>query len=238
MYKLEQLVVLDIETVSATASFNELSPAWQELWVEKYSKTTAATLSAEESYSQRAAIMAEFGKIICISAGFFYTEPGKGLCLRLKTIAGADEMQLLNGFTEICDRFAGKHPQFFFAGHNIKEFDIPYLCRRMMHHQIPLPSYLQLYGKKPWETQMLDTMELWKFGDYKSYTSLKLLCAALGIPTSKDDIDGSKVGHVFYEEKNIQKIADYCGKDVVAVAQILLRFSNLPLLLPENIALV
>jgi hypothetical protein len=238
MYKLEQLMVLDIETVSAAASFHELSPAWQELWVEKYSKTAAASLSAEESYSQRAAIMAEFGKIICISTGFFHNEPGKGHCLRLKTWVGEDEKQLLNQFVEICDRFAARQPAFFFAGHNIKEFDIPYLCRRMMHHHIPLPQYLQLHGKKPWETQMLDTLELWKFGDYKSYTSLKLLCASLDIPTSKDDIDGSKVGQVFYVERNMQKIADYCGKDVVAVAQILLRFSNLPLLLPENIALV
>ncbi|MES1224315.1 MAG: 3'-5' exonuclease, partial [Bacteroidota bacterium] len=194
MYRLEQLMVLDIETVSSSKLFNDLPPIWQQLWIEKYSKTTLAELSPEESYSQRAAITAEFGKVICITTGFFYTDADSKLHLKLKTVANDDEKILLNDFINLCDRFRQKHNPFFFAGHNIKEFDIPYIARRMMHHKISLPDYFQLYGKRPWETNLIDTLELWKFGDYKNYTSLKLLSAFLGIPTSKDDMDGSMVG--------------------------------------------
>ncbi len=234
MFEPFQLLLMDIETVSSTQNFNDLPAGWQDLWVEKYSKTTVAALSPEESYSHRAAITAEFGKIICITAGYFYTGNKGQTYLKLKTISGHDEKELLLSFIELCDRFAEKQP-FFFCGHNIKEFDIPYICRRMMHWQLPLPAYLQLYGKKPWETNMIDTMEIWKFGDYKNYTSLKLLSAVLNVPTSKDDMDGSQVGKAYYEEDNLAGIAAYCVKDVIAVAQIIRRFKNLPLLGQEDI---
>lgn len=235
MYQLQSLLVLDVETVSSSKSFDELPAAWQEMWVEKYSKTSLANLSPAESYSQRAAIHAEFGKVVCISTGIFYTDPEKGLCLRQKTIMNHDEKIVLEEFISLCDRFSAKHQPFLFAGHNIREFDIPYLGRRMMYHHIPLPSYFQLQGKKPWESQMIDTMELWKFGDYKNYTSLKLLTAVLRVPGSKDDMDGSLVGEVYYKENDLEKIGRYCSKDVTAVAQVLLRFKNLTLLKEANI---
>lgn len=233
--KPEQLLVLDIETVPQYPSFDELPETWKHLWTDKISKTMPENFSATEMYEQRAGIQAEFGKIICISTGFFYTDKAGRLCFRLKSYANNDEGQLLAEFIKNADHFAKLVPDFQFAGHNIKEFDIPYISRRMLIHQQTLPSFLQFSGKKPWETNLIDTMQLWKFGDYKNYTSLKLLAACLGIDTPKDDINGSMVKDVYYRENNLSRITDYCQKDVIAVAQIFLRFQNLPLLPAENI---
>ncbi|MBY0478397.1 MAG: ribonuclease H-like domain-containing protein [Chitinophagaceae bacterium] len=234
-YKPEHLLVLDIETVPQYPSFEELPEPWNVLWADKISKTMPENFSASEMYEQRAGIQAEFGKIICISTGFFYYDKGGRLCFRIKSYAHQDEKQLLAAFAEKLEHFHKSVPEYHFAGHNIKEFDIPYISRRMLVHQLQLPSCMQFSGKKPWETNLIDTMQLWKFGDYKNYTSLKLLAACLGVDTPKDDIDGSKVKEVYYKEKNLQRIVDYCQKDVVAVAQIFLRFQHLPLLPAENI---
>lgn len=234
-YKPENLLLLDIETVPQYQSFNDLPKLWKELWADKISKTMPEKNSAAEMYEQKAGIQAEFGKIVCISTGFFYHDTGGRLCFRLKSYAHEQEKELLTAFLQTLETAYEKNPLFHFAGHNIKEFDIPWICRRSLINQLPLPSFLQLNGKKPWETNLIDTMQLWKFGDYKNYTSLKLIAAALGIDTPKDDIDGSKVKEVYYKEKNLQRIVDYCQKDVVAAAQIILRFNNLPLLPQANI---
>lgn len=234
-YKPEHLLVLDIETVPQYSSFEELPEPWKVLWSDKISKTMPENFPAPEMYEQRAGIQAEFGKIICISTGYFYSDTAGRLCFRLKSYAHDDEKKLLIEFSEKVESFYKTVPDFNFAGHNIKEFDIPYISRRMLIHQLVLPSFLQFSGKKPWETNLVDTMQLWKFGDYKNYTSLKLLAACLGIATPKDDIDGSRVKEVYYKEKNLPRIVEYCQKDVIAAAQIFLRFQNLPLLPQENI---
>jgi 3'-5' exonuclease len=234
-YSLLNLLILDIETVPQYQSFSELPAEWKSLWEDKISKTMPENFLAEEWYSQRAGIMAEFGKIICISTGFFYYDTANRLCFRLKSYNHTDEKMLLKAFVETLEAFYAKVPGFHFAGHNIKEFDIPYISRRLLINKMALPSFMQFSGKKPWETNMIDTMQLWKFGDYKNYTSLKLLSASLGIETSKDDIDGSKVKEVYYVDKNMERITTYCQKDVTAVAQIILRFLNLPLLPAANI---
>lgn len=234
-YKPEHLLVLDIETVPQYPSFEELPEPWKILWEDKISKTMPEKFSAAEMYEQRAGIQAEFGKIICISTGYFYTDKAGRQCFRIKSYAHSSEKQLLAEFAEKLEHFQKTVPDFYFTGHNIKEFDIPYISRRMMVNHLPLPSFLQFSGKKPWETNLIDTMQLWKFGDYKNYTSLKLLSACLGIATPKDDIDGSKVKEVYYKEKNMRRIVEYCQKDVIAVAQIFLRFQQLPLLPSENI---
>ena len=234
-YNLLNLLVLDIETVPQFSSFGELPEPWKVLWADKISKTMPENFSPEEWYAQRAGIQAEFGKIICISTGFFYTDKGGRLCFRLKSYNNANEKILLAEFLETVESFLNKIPAFHFAGHNIKEFDIPYISRRLLVNQLPLPSFMQFSGKKPWETNLIDTIQLWKFGDYKNYTSLKLLATSLGIETPKDDIDGSMVNEVYYKEKNIERITTYCQKDVVAVGQILLRFLNLPLMPAANI---
>ncbi|WP_245542554.1 ribonuclease H-like domain-containing protein [Segetibacter koreensis] len=189
----------------------------------------------EEAYLQKAGILAEFGKVICISAGFFYKDKADRTCLRIKSISGNDEKKLLTEFIELANNFYSHKNRIQFAGHNIREFDVPFLCRRMVINQIPLPPFMHVHGAKPWEISMTDTLQWWKFGDYKNYISLHLLANILDISTSKDDIDGSMVQHVYYKENDLQRIVNYCQKDVVVVAQVLLRFKNLPLIEPENI---
>ena len=235
---LSDLLLIDIETVPQSEDFNLLPPEWQTLFADKISKTVPDSISPEESYKKRAGILAEFGKIICISTAFFQENDNKELCLKMKSISGDDEIAVLRSFSALCDKMYKYNKNFQFAGHNIKEFDIPYICRRLMIDQLPLPEYLQLSDKKPWETKMFDTMNWWKFGDNKNYVSLHLLASVLGIPTSKTDIDGSMVQDVYYKEKNLQRIVDYCQRDVVVTANIILRFMNLPVLSEEKIILV
>jgi len=232
---LTDLLFIDIETVPGIPHFQELSEEWKELWMAKISKTMPENFSIEESYHEKASILSEFGRIICISTGFFYTGAQAENCFKIKSIAGDNEPEVIQSFLTLVDKFSEKRPGFAYAGHNIKEFDIPYLCRRIMINSIKLPRFLDFAGLKPWETNLVDTLQLWKFGDYKNYVSLRLLAAVLGIPSSKDDMDGSMVRTVYYEEKNLARISAYCQKDVVAVANIILRFKDLPLLKDENI---
>lgn len=235
---LTNLLVIDIETVPGVPDFQLLPESWQELWQDKISKTMPENILPGESYLQKAGILAEFGKIICISTGFFYNDANGNLCFKLKSFSGDNEAVILHDFVALLNTFRDKRGIFSIAGHNLKEFDIPYICRRMLIQRIPLPEYLQLSGKKPWETNLVDTMELWKFGDYKNYVSLKLLAAVLGIATPKDDIDGSMVKEVYYEQRDLPRIVTYCQKDVVTVANIILRFKHLPYLEKENITIV
>ena len=232
---LSDLFLIDIETVPQVSNINELPGEDRKLFLEKISKTMPESFDGEEAYKQKAGILAEFGKVVCISVGFFYKDKAQRICLRIKSIAGHNEQIILTEFIETVNRFFWHKNKFQFAGHNIREFDIPYLCRRLIIHQIPLPAYMHIQGAKPWEISMTDTLQWWKFGDHKNYISLHLLATILGIPTSKDDIDGSMVQHVYYKEKNLQRIVNYCQKDVVVVAQVIQRFKNLPLIEAENI---
>jgi len=234
---LDQLLLLDIETTPAAPAIEHLSEDMQQLWREKMAKTAPVSGNDDSAYADRAGIYAEFGKIVCISVGFFSLENNR-YQLRLKSFCNDDEAVVLSGFLELINKFYAKYPRFQFAGHNIKEFDIPFICRRSVIHQLSLPQPLQLHGFKPWEVPMLDTLQLWRFGDFKHYISLKLLTAVMGIDTPKDDIDGSMVGKVYWEEKDLERIATYCQKDVLAVAQLLLKFKRLPALNPEDIIIV
>jgi predicted PolB exonuclease-like 3'-5' exonuclease len=202
---LTDILVLDIETVPQSESFNDLKPDWQSLWIDKVSKTVPENMTAEESYQRKAGILAEFGKIICISTAFFYEDENKQMGLRIKSIYGDDETDVLKKFIELCDKVYRHNKHFQFGGHNIKEFDIPYICRRMLINNLALPEYLQLHDKKPWETKMFDTLNWWKFGDNKNYVSLHLLASVLNIPTSKTDMDGSMVQLVYYKERDLTK---------------------------------
>jgi len=229
--KLEHILFLDIETVPQEEFFTQMDPEMQALWEQKTQYQRKDEFSPEAFY-ERAGIWAEFGKIVCISVGYFQIK-GDIRNFRVTSFFG-EEKELLLAFNKLLNNhFNG--PQYVLCGHNSKEFDIPFIARRMIINGVSLSSKLNLFGKKPWEIPHLDTMELWKFGDYKHYTSLKLLSKILGIPTSKDDIDGSQVGEVFYKEKDIDRIVTYCEKDVVAVAQVVLRFRNEDLLIPEEI---
>jgi predicted PolB exonuclease-like 3'-5' exonuclease len=232
---LSDLFLIDIETVPEVSNINELSAGDRKLFFDKISKTMPENFDEEEMYLKKAGILAEFGKVICISAGFFYKDKAERICLKIKSISGHDEKVLLNEFIEISNKFSRYKNKFQFAGHNIREFDVPFLCRRMVINQIPLPPYMHIYGAKPWEISMTDTLQWWKFGDHKNYISLHLLAHILCVPTSKDDIDGSMVQEVYYKDNDLQRIVNYCQKDVVVVAQVIQRFKNLPLIEAENI---
>ncbi len=223
---LPNILFLDIETVPQLEFFTDLPEEAQQLFADKTQYQRKDDVTPEEFYN-RAGIWAEFGKIICISVGYFTIKNAERQ-FRTKSIIG-EEKQLLEEFNDLVKTHFS-NPAFVFCGHNIKEFDIPYMCRRMLINGINIPEKLQLFGRKPWEIPHLDTLELWKFGDYKHYTSLKLLTHVLNIPSPKEDIDGSEVRNVYYNEKNIERIAKYCERDVVAVAQIFLRMRNEPIL--------
>lgn len=231
----EQLICLDIETVPGVSDFSVMPEELKELYLKKSERLKAQDETPEEQYFNHAGIYAEFGKVICISLGIFKKEKETGEWhFRLKSIYGDDEKKLLLEFAELLKHY--QHPNHFqFCGHNIREFDVPYLCRRMLIQGIPLPAMLDISGKKPYEVFMVDTMQLWRFGDYKHFTSLKLLAALFGIQSPKDDIDGKDVGRVYWLEKDLSRIINYCQKDVVTVAQLILRFKGLPLLKAENI---
>ncbi|MBA5629186.1 3'-5' exonuclease [Moheibacter lacus] len=215
----QKVLFLDIETVPEVGNWSELSDEWKDLWAKKIDKQLTEDETAEEFYGKRAGILAEFGKIICISCGII-VENDK---IHLKSFYGDNESQILKDFNELIN---GKYfdSNVIFCAHNGKEFDFPYMARRMIINEIELPPALDLQGKKPWEIPHLDTMELWKFGDYKHYTSLNLLAAVLGIPTPKDDIDGSQVASVYYDDHDLGRIKTYCEKDVLTVAQIFRKF--------------
>lgn len=228
------ILFLDIETVPQHPTFDLVPNDWKELWKRK---AEALLRNREEetveSIYSRAGIYAEFGKIICVSCGVIQGW-GSEKKIVVKSFQSDDEQSLLSAFADMLNKWA-VDAQKFLCAHNGKEFDFPYLCRRMIIHGIKLPSILNIAGKKPWEVNHFDTMELWKFGDFKSYTSLNLLAHTLGIPTPKDDIDGSMVGDVYWKEKNLARIAVYCQKDVVTAAQIFLRLQGEALIKPENI---
>lgn len=221
--KLQQILFLDIETVPLHPSFADLTPLEQELF-ELKTKYQRRDEFSPEAFYDRAGIWAEFGKIICISVGYFVFE-GSKRSFRIKSFFGANEKKLLIEFSELLKLHFNKAAHLLCA-HNGKEFDFPFIARRLLINGLPLPKKLNLFGKKPWEIPHLDTLELWKFGDYKHYTSLKLLTHILNIPSPKDDIDGSQVAQVYYQEKNLKRIVNYCQKDMIAVAQILLRLRN------------
>ncbi|WP_347172960.1 3'-5' exonuclease [Polaribacter uvawellassae] len=224
---LENILFLDIETVPQEENWHAVSETTQLLFEQKTAYQRKEEFTPEDFY-ERAGIWAEFGKIICISVGYF-TSNQKEKQLRIKSFFGDDEKVLLLEFKELLDMHFNRKEHVLCA-HNGKEFDFPYIARRMIINRIELPKKLNLFGKKPWEIPHLDTMELWKFGDYKHYSSLKLLTSILGIPSPKDDIDGSEVADVYYKEKNLDRIVTYCEKDTVAVAQLVLRFNNEELL--------
>lgn len=232
------LLMIDIETVPQFRDYAQLPETWKRLWDDKISKTVPENSSPGIAYTQKAGILAEFGKVICISTGFFAYNEKKDITLRIKSIYGDDEVAVLTAFRELAEKIYRHNTNFQFAGHNIREFDIPYLCRRMLINNIQLPSFMQLHGAKPWDVKMVDTLQWWKFGDYKNYTSLHLLATVLGVPTSKTDIDGSQVQHVYYEAHDLKRIVEYCQRDVAVVANIVLRFKNLKLLADEEIIIV
>ena len=219
-----KILFFDIETVPIKYDFKDLDERGQQLW-SKYTRfiQERENLNAEEVY-EKAGIYAEFGKVVCISLGFILQKDGETQ-IRLKSIANEEEQVLLQEFIDLLNSYYTA-PDFLFCAHNGKEFDIPFLCRRILINGKKIPNILNVSGKKPWEIKHLDTMELWKFGDFKNYTSLDLLSYVFNIPTPKDDMDGSQVAKVFYEDKDLDRIIHYCEKDVVATIQLFRKYQG------------
>jgi 3'-5' exonuclease len=238
----EDLIIIDIETASVSPTFDKLEDHWQKLWEAKTAKVLPEGVSAADFYPLRAGVMAEFSKIICISMGYFIKE--QNLKIRVKSFYGDDEKKILTDFLQTMTRIEGINNRWCFAGHNIKEFDIPFICRRLLVNDILVPAYLDFQNMKPWETNIVDTFQYWRFGDYKNYTSLNLLAAAMNVPTSKDDIDGSMVGELYHNIDepqhtiNLKRIATYCQKDVVTTANIILKFKQTPMVHPDDVEVV
>lgn len=228
----EDILFLDIETVPQYSSYRDMPANLQNLWDKKVSYFRREEQTPEELYP-RAGIYAEFGRIICISMGVFDLK-GERRMLRIKSFFGDDEHQILEEFGHLLDGLSDKKNMLLCA-HNGKEFDFPYIARRMLVNKIPLPGLLDVSGKKPWETNFIDTMELWRFGDHKHYISLELLAATLNIPNPKDEIDGSMIAELYWEKKGFDPIVTYCEKDVIAIAQLMLRYKGEALLKPEDI---
>lgn len=233
LYKLnlEHILFLDIETVPQNSDFKDLDSHTQQLWEQKSLYQRKDEISAEDFY-ERAGIWAEFGKIICISVGYFNLK-GQTRTFRVTSFHG-EEVQLLKAFKQLLKNHFSQAKHLLCA-HNGKEFDFPYIARRMVINGLNLPYKLDLFGKKPWEVPHLDTLELWKFGDYKHYTSLKLMAHVLGVPSPKEDMDGSMVRQVYYKDNDLDRIISYCELDVVTTAQVFLRLRNEPLLVDEEI---
>ena len=227
-------LVIDIETVSAVSSFQDLDSRMQTLWGKKAQfLSNKENLTTEELYFKRAGIYAEFGKIVCIAAGFFAREV-EGPTLRIKSFASHEERSVLVDFRNLLEEsFHNEH--LILVAHNGKEFDYPYICRRMLANDIPIPEVLQIRGRKPWEVNHQDTMELWKFGDFKHFTSLETLAAVFGIETSKDDLEGSMVNEAYHHLNDLDRIARYCERDVAVTAQVFLRLHGLPVIESDRI---
>ena len=232
---LEKILFLDIETVPAVWKFEDLDEKTADLYLSKNRYLQERDGLSNEQVYEKAGVFAEFGKIVCISCGIV-ADKSSGREIRLKSFYGDDEKQLLEDFGQMLKSHYNS-PYHILCGHNAKEFDFPYIARRMLINGVDLPDTLDIAGKKPWEIAHLDTMELWKFGDYKHYTSLSLLCHLFNVPTPKDDISGADVGRVYYEENDLERIVAYCHKDVVALIQVFMSLRNEPLIKEENINL-
>jgi hypothetical protein len=241
MYKIfymniSDLIILDIETVPAHPSFSDLSSEWKALFTEKASKIVPFHEEMEDLYKKRAGIWAEFGKVVCIVVGVFSKpEQGKQI-LNLISFYAHDEVQLLRDFSLFCVKSFAVNPGLRLAGHNIREFDIPFIGRRLLINGLPLPKPFQIQDKKPWELMQLDTLQFWKWGDYKNYISLHLLASVLQIPSSKNGITGEQVQDEYYRKGNLEGIVDYCRQDVVATTRVIQKLHQLPPIGDEQVS--
>lgn len=237
---LRSILFFDIETVPQQPTFGAMDDTLQKLWEYRIHRFKPEETPLEDYFWEKAGVYAEFGKTICISVGYFTQADAKtgAYQFRIKCFASDDEHQLLSEFLDMLSRYFDISDKFFLCGHNIKEFDIPFLCRRATILGLSIPQILDISMARPWEIRHLDTMHLWRFGDYRNYTSLHLLTTVLDVPSPKDDLEGSQVAATYWHEKNLERITNYCQQDVLAVARIIQRFKQIPLLKDEQIIFV
>lgn len=236
--ELSNILFVDIETVSGSPDYHQMDSRLKKHWDRKAGfLNNPMELSTDELYQDRAGIFAEFGQIVTIAVGYMARLPGGQWGLRVKAFADHNEVNVLIEFKKLLEsKFAEEALRL--CAHNGREFDFPYICRRMLIHGIPIPKILDIGNMKPWEIPVIDTMHLWKFGDRKNFTSLDLLATLFDIETSKSDIDGSDVTHVYHQDNGLDRIADYCKRDIVVTAQLFLKLKSLPVINPEDITIL
>ncbi|MBR5644077.1 MAG: 3'-5' exonuclease [Salinivirgaceae bacterium] len=234
--KEENILFIDIETVGQQPSYDLLDDHTKELWAKKMTWQSEKESKSPAELYERAGIWAEFGKIVCISAGFIVTEDGERH-FRVKSFCGSNEKMILVAFSALLNKHFNKDKHMLCA-HNGKEFDFPYICRRLLVNGLPIPKILDCAGKKPWEITNLDTLELWRFGDYKHYTSLDLLANIFNLPSPKENMDGCMVGRTYWDEHNIDSISEYCINDVVTICQLFLRYKGQPIIADTNVDVI
>lgn len=233
---MENILFLDVETVPIKYNYNDLGTYEKQLWDTKVKHLEKENISTKHLYEEKAGVYAEFSKIVCVSTAILYKEKSKRK-IRVKSFYSHDEKEVLAGFSQLVNaHFNG--PQHHLCAHNGREFDFPFLCRRLLINNMKLPGILSINGKKPWETRFLDTMELWRFGDHRNFTSLELLAHLFGVPSPKEDLRGEDVKHVYYKEGDLERISDYCKRDALTVAQLFLKFRNESIIPPEDIIFV
>lgn len=237
---LRNILFFDIETVPQQSTFTDMNEELQKLWAYRIHRFKPEETPQDDYFWEKAGVYAEFGKAICISVGFFtQADPATNTYqFRLKCFASHDERQLLSDFLNMLSRYFDISDKFFLCGHNIKEFDIPFICRRATILNLAIPQILDVSTARPWEVRHLDTMHLWRFGDYRNYTSLHLLTTVLEVPNPKNDLEGSQVADTYWHQNDLPRIAQYCQQDVVAVARVIQRFKQMPLLSDEQIVYV
>lgn len=231
--KLNKVIFIDTETVPEESSYENLSEDWKTLWDRKASFLSRGEEETSDELYNKAGIYAEFGKVVCISVGV-YRQVGTKKIFRLKSFFGKNEKKLLSEFCDLL-RNSFKSTDYLLCAHNGKEFDFPFLARRILINGLKLPYLLDIAGRKPWEVQHLDTLQLWKFGDYKHYTSLSLLTQLFGIKSPKQKMNGSDIGRIFWEDDKLEDIVEYCQNDTLAVAQLLLRYKGMPQIKPSEV---
>jgi predicted PolB exonuclease-like 3'-5' exonuclease len=235
---LRNILFIDIETVSQVSHLDLLDERLKGLWLKKASYLqNTDNLSDEDFYLKRASIYAEFGKIICIGIGGIFFDDNQEPTLRIKMIGGDSEADILGQFKTIIEKHKAA-ANLMLCAHNGKEFDFPYICRRMLVNGITLPRILQVSGRKPWEINHLDTLDLWKFGDYKHYTPLDLLACIFDLPECKIEASGDQINHLYYIEKDIPRIERYCAEDVKVLTQLYMKMNSWPLINENNIEVV
>jgi len=223
---IHDILFLDIETVPALPDYGLLPDTMKRLWSRKAARIRNTPADSDEHlYNTRAGIYAEFGRVIAIGIGRFETDEDGFPRFNSHVFAQEDEHELLVAFRRHMVNIDSVNLRL--CAHNGKEFDFPYLCRRMIVNGLPLPPALDMSGRKPWEVGHIDTMEYWKFGDHKQFTSLELLAEILGLPACKSGMDGSMVRRVYYEEGDLDRIIRYCASDVRTLAEVYLRLRGI-----------
>lgn len=223
-----KLLFFDIETVGISnylSGLRGINPGLHKYWskIADYSRRTIKGLedkSDEDLFIERAALVPEYNKIVAVSMGFKMPDGS----IKMMSKYGDDEKEILLGVKDVFDKC--DKSGFELCGHNIKHFDIPTLGKKYLIHEIPVPTLLPRYDTKPWNMKAVDTKDIWNFGNNRGFSSLELVCIAMGIESPKDDIGGSEVHKTYWAGDGLERIKDYCEKDVKVLIHLMDKFNK------------